>query len=91
MECKFRYELQDKFELKKKHFESYQSFIDKTLIPVYIVLGVGKQPDDPYELFVVPLKDMPDNLIMPEKQLLYCRRDIADQPFRWYPATHLLR
>jgi hypothetical protein len=91
VECKFRYELKDEFELKTEHFESYQSFIEKTHIPVYLVLGIGNRPDAPNEVFVVPLQDMPENLFMSDKQLLYYRRDIPDQHFRWYPATRLLR
>lgn len=91
VECKFQCHLGNGFDLKKKHFQNYQSFFDKTHIPIYIVLGVGNQPDSPYEVFVVPLQDTPDNLFMSDKQLLYYRRDIVDQPFRWYPATRLLR
>jgi hypothetical protein len=91
VECKYRHRLGKGFALKKNQFEHYESSFQKTHIPVYILIGVGGEPNKPTDLYIVPLNDLPDNLFMCDKQLLFYRRDSTLQPFRWWPANRLLQ
>jgi len=43
---------------KKRQVERYNAFAADRKIPVFIVIGVGGTPDNPNEIFVVPLKAM---------------------------------
>jgi hypothetical protein len=90
VECKYRDKLRQNFDIKKAHFENYQSFFDKTHIPVYIALGVGNSPELPYEVFIIPLKDVPGSLLISDKRLLFYRRYNSYSPFHWEARTRYL-
>lgn len=65
IECKWRssyykgqIQLCDDYQLK-----NYQKFSHDKKIPVYIALGVGGSPDNPAELYIIPLDMLSSNLI----------------------------
>ncbi len=65
IECKWRstyyrgqIQLCDDHQLK-----NYQKFSEDKQIPVYIALGVGGSPDNPAELYIIPLDALSSNII----------------------------
>jgi len=91
VECKYRSNLRDGFILEGPQYDNYEAFLKKTHIPVNLVVGIGGLAEKPYEVFVIPLKDVTPDLAMSPHQLLYYRRSISDQPFCWHPFTRLLQ
>ncbi|HQQ97891.1 MAG TPA: hypothetical protein PLX35_11540 [Cyclobacteriaceae bacterium] len=56
IECKFRRALANgEFKLEKRQFDKYKEFKQKKQIPVYVALGLGGTPENPQELFIIPL------------------------------------
>ena len=57
IECKFRRTLVNgEFKLEKRQFDNYKEFKQKKQIPVHVALGLGGIPDNPKELFIIPLE-----------------------------------
>jgi hypothetical protein len=57
VECKFRKALYDGvFKLEKRQFDNYLEFSKSKEMPVYVALGVGGEPNDPKDLYIIPLK-----------------------------------
>lgn len=62
IECKFRSGTTIQFE--ERHLKAYAAFSRRTGMPVYIVLGVGSEPGDPAELYLIPLKDAKTKMML---------------------------
>lgn len=65
LECKYRKNLYNgAIELAmERQIRHYKKFEREKEIPVYIALGLGGNPDNPTELFLIPLKHLSSNKI----------------------------
>jgi len=56
LECKYRRTLiKGEFKLEKKQFDNYSNFKNSKKISVYVALGLGGNPENPNDLFIIPL------------------------------------
>ena len=62
--------------------KNYKEYADKLSIPVYVVIGVGGEPEKPNELFIVPLAEMNSNTIS-KSELRNYKKDLSDKKFFW--------
>ena len=62
--------------------KNYKKYADKLSIPVYVVIGVGGEPEKPNELFIVPLAEMNSNTIS-KSELRNYKKDLSDKKFFW--------
>lgn len=92
IECKWRkYFYKNEIEWAKDYqIKNYKDYADKLQIPVYVVIGVGGEPEKPTELFVVPLKKIEAN-ILTKSELQTYRKDISSLPFFWDYETNQLK
>jgi hypothetical protein len=62
VECKWRkYFVRENFDWsKKEQLENYKQFEKISEIPVFMILGVGGEENNPNEVYVVPLRDIAD-------------------------------
>jgi hypothetical protein len=64
VECKYRSSFfNNGIDLEKRKLEQYQKFAAEKKMPVFIVLGVGGSPNEPQELFVIPLEQIETNVL----------------------------
>lgn len=70
--------------------KNYKEYADKLKIPVFVVIGVGGEPEKPEELFIVPLPNMKDNVIS-KTELVKYKKDISDSRFFWDYEKNKLR
>ena len=82
VECKYRHGLfNGGIDLaKERQIQHYKKFEIERKMPVYIALGLGGNPDDPDELFLIPLKNLNANKIS-HKNLSRFRKDTNKQFF----------
>ena len=62
VECKWRKRLVANFEkdlFTADKLSIYQQFSDERRMPVYIVLGVGGEPCQPEQLYIIPMQEIP--------------------------------
>lgn len=65
MECKWRNSFMGaSVELDKDQVGRYQSYEMENQLPVFLVLGVGGQPDKPAELYIIPARQLSAKLTM---------------------------
>jgi len=84
VECKYRSRLNQKgmLECCKPHqFQRYKEFMQKKKIPVYIVVGLGGDDDDPRDLYVIPLQDMKYPALYPNVYMPFSKNPKND--FFW--------
>lgn len=84
IECKWRKSLyRESIEWAKDYqLKNYQEYADKLKIPVFVVIGVGGEPEKPQELFIVPLHKMKSNTIS-KSDLANFKKGTMDTPFFW--------
>jgi hypothetical protein len=70
--------------------KNYKEYADKLSIPVFVVIGVGGEPEKPEELFIVPLQEMKSNTIT-KSELANYKKDISDTRFFWDYEKNKLR
>jgi hypothetical protein len=58
----------------KDQLERYRKFQNEKKIPVYIALGFGGEPNQPENLFLLPLKNIETNKISMEDLKNYSRK-----------------
>ena len=60
VECKWRKNLKnDELEWAKDYqLSNYRQFSKERNVPVFVIIGIGGTPDDPEQLYVVPLEKM---------------------------------
>jgi hypothetical protein len=57
--------------------KNYKEYAEKLNIPVFVVIGVGGEPEEPEELFIVPLQEMKSNTIS-KSELANYKKNISD-------------
>ncbi len=70
--------------------KNYKEYAEKLNIPVFVVIGVGGEPEEPEELFIVPLQEMKSNTIS-KSELANYKKDISDTRFFWDYEKNKLR
>jgi hypothetical protein len=70
--------------------KNYKEYAEKLNIPVFVVIGVGGEPEKPEELFIVPLSKMKSNTIT-KSELANYKKDISDARFFWDYEKNKLR
>jgi len=92
IECKWRKSFyHDSIEWAKDYqLKNYQEYADKLKIPVFVVIGVGGEPENPQELFIVPLQKMKSNTIS-KNELYEYKKDSIKTPFFWDYDKNALR
>ena len=70
--------------------KNYKEYADKLNIPVFVVIGVGGEPEKPDELYIVPLEKMKTNTITMSVLANY-KKDISDTRFFWDYEKNKLR
>jgi hypothetical protein len=84
VECKYRSHLNPQGMLeycKQYQLERYKKFMETQKIPVFIVVGLGGDDEDPNDLFVLPLKDMKYPSLYPSIYKAYSKNPLNN--FYW--------
>ena len=63
-------------------FDNYKKYAASIKVPVFIVIGVGGQPEDPAELFIVPLQEMKNTTVTKDVLSSYKMED-KKKHFYW--------
>lgn len=84
IECKWRgYYYKNEIKWAENYqINNYKEYAEKLSIPVYVVIGVGGEPEKPNELFIVPLAEMNSNTIT-KSELGNYKKDLSDKKFFW--------
>lgn len=84
IECKWRRSyFQEAIEWAKDYqLKNYKEYAAKLKISVFVVIGIGGEPEKPQELFIVPLQKMKSNIISKSELAIY-KKDLADTQFFW--------
>lgn len=92
IECKWRKNYyKDGIEWAKNYqMTNYKEYAAKLNIPVYVMIGVGGEPNQPEELFIVPLKKMASNTIS-KAALAQYKKDDTHSGLFWDSETKMLR
>jgi len=92
IECKWRKNyFKNEIEWAKNYqIKNYKEYAKKLNIPVFVVIGVGGEPEKPNELFIVPLLNLKDNVIS-KSELEKYKKDISDTRFFWDYEKNKLR
>jgi len=70
--------------------KNYKEFSQRLHMPVFVVIGVGGEPDKPEELFVIPLSQIQENTIC-RSDLERFRKDVDNSRFYWDSDSKELR
>ncbi len=91
VECKYRKNFyQNNIEWAAGYqLSNYKKYADKINIPVFIVIGVGGQAQNPAELFVIPLNEV-NNTILSSDFLKKYQKNI-ERKFYWDTETKMLK
>jgi hypothetical protein len=84
VECKYRSRLRQDGLLeccRPRQFQHYKEFMQTKEIPVYIVIGLGGDAEDPRELYVIPLRDMQYPALYPSVYLPFDKNPLHN--FFW--------
>ncbi len=73
-----------------EQIERYNEFSRERDLPVFVVIGVGGEPNDPKEMFVVPLEQLQKPFVR-TRELKPYRRKNADAGFYWEAEEGVLR
>lgn len=84
IECKWRKNYyQGGVEWAKDYqLANYKKYAEKLNIPVFIVIGIGGEPENTEELFIIPLTKIDTNFILKENLLPY-RKTAIEKGFYW--------
>jgi hypothetical protein len=69
-----------------KYYTDYASRLE---IPVFVILGVGKEPSDPEKVFIIPLKDIKNDFLTDIELKPYLHNDIKGNFFFDYEKLAL--
>ncbi len=84
IECKWR-KTYYKNSIEWAHnyqIKNYREYTDKLNIPVFVVIGVGGEPNKPNEIFIIPLSKLESNTISKDELKPYKRKTV-DENFFW--------
>lgn len=70
--------------------KNYKEYSAKINIPVFVVIGLGGEPDSPNELFIIPLAKLESNTICKEEIKKY-KRDTVEENFFWDFENNVLK
>lgn len=70
--------------------KNYKEYAAKLNIPVFVVIGVGGEPEKPEELFIVPLQEMKSNTIS-KSELANYKKDVSVKGFFWDYENNMLK
>ena len=76
IECKWRHAIKGQsWEwAKTEQRDIYHEFADKMMMPVFIIAGVGGNPDKPEQVYIIPLNDIQGSVRLSQKKLEQYRR-----------------
>ncbi len=83
VECKWRknYYKNGVEWAKEYQLNNYKTFAKDRKIPVFVAIGVGGTPNNPEEVFIVPLEKMKDNFLSQTELKKYEKADFKDKNF----------
>lgn len=83
VECKYRSSyIQNGIEwAREDQIINYRLYGEKNQIPVFVALGVGGKPDDPRDLYVIPLKDISHKFLSKDFLKKYKKTNIKENGF----------
>jgi len=68
IECKYRSRFHnDTVEFKPHQLENYKKFEVNEKVPVYMVFGIGNSPNEPSELYLLPLSELNSHIVSRKK------------------------
>ena len=84
IECKWRKNYyHEAIEWAKDYqLRNYKDYADKLKIPVFVIIGVGGEAENPNELFIVPLQKMKSNIIS-KTELANYKKELTSAQFFW--------
>lgn len=91
IECKWRKSYyKNSIEWARDYqIRNYKEYADTIKIPVFVVIGVAGKPENPQELFIVPLQKM-ENCTISKNDLMKYKKNSEDNRFFWdYNKTEL--
>jgi hypothetical protein len=93
VECKYRsYYYKGGIDWAKGNQRSnYQNYSEAKGIVTFVVIGVGGKPDNPDELFIVPLQELKSDFIGQTDLAQYIKKDFNENKFFFEPATCILK
>ncbi|MBW6480908.1 MAG: hypothetical protein K0B37_15870 [Bacteroidales bacterium] len=83
VECKYKTNyFQNGIEwAREDQIKNYRSYGEKNQIPVFVAIGVGGKPDDPKDLFIIPLKDISHKFLSKDFLRKYRKPDFKEKGF----------
>jgi hypothetical protein len=91
VECKYRSYIDRELEIKDEHLDNYFSFFQKTLIPVFLVIGLNGKPDSPWKQYIVPLNELLEDRYLPFERLGMYERSSGRTKFYWDEILRILK
>jgi len=93
IECKWRKTIKGQsWEwAKSEQRDVYHEFADKMLMPVFIVAGIGGNPDQPEQVYIIPLSDIQSSIRLSQKKLEQYRRKDDTEMMGWDRQKRELR
>lgn len=76
VECKWRESFQDEtITLKKSQLENYRHYQKATGHKTYLILGIGNSPANPNQVYIIPLKEIEQEILHEFNLEVYSRSD----------------
>ena len=84
IECKWRKDFfNNQIEWAQDYqIKNYKDYAERIKIPVFVVIGVGGEPENPGELFIVPLNKL-ESITISKSELLKYKKDLSRPRFFW--------
>lgn len=84
IECKWRKRFyHNEIEwAKDSQIKNYKDYADRVNIPVYVVIGIGGEPEAPNEIFIVPLASIKSSTLS-KTELSKYKKDTNESLFNW--------
>lgn len=75
---------------RKEQIYNYKRYSEKNNIPVFVVIGVGRNPENPEDVFVIPLDDLIEPFLTLDFLAKYKRLD-KNKYFFFDPEKSVLK
>lgn len=86
VECKYRTKIYDEIVVAKPHkIQEYKNYSTQNKVPVFIVLGLGGEPHNPNECYIIPINKL-HNETMPYNRLQQYRKHGVNSNFFFNPS-----
>lgn len=88
IECKYRSHFKGECIewAGEKQMQNYRQYQEEQKIPVFIAIGVGGKPNEPGELFLVPLKDIEKNVLHKSMLKKYKKKNFKTHNIYYEPV-----